>query len=79
MHRLNDCYPAMDAHGHGGSVSSLAHVNIDAVVAVLEESCCIFPVQLQLETSKPHPSRSPSPSHHKSQAANNNNAKASAC
>lgn len=80
MHRLTDWYPAMDACGHGGSVSSLAHVNIDAVVADLEESCCIFPVQLQLETSKPHPSRRPSPSHHKSQPANNNNnAKASDC
>lgn len=79
MHRLNDWYPAMVVCGHGGSLSSLARVNIDAVVADLEESCCVFPVQLQLETGKPHPSRSPSPSHHKSQPADNNNAKASDC
>lgn len=50
MHRLDDCHSAMDAQG---AVSSHALVNIDAVVVHLEESCCIFPVQLQLETGKP--------------------------
>jgi len=79
VHKLNDWYPAVDARGHGGSVSPLAHVNIDTVVADLKESCCIFPVQPQLESSKPHPSLSPSPSHCKSQPANNNNAKALDC
>lgn len=50
MHRLDDCHSAMDAQG---ALSSHAHVIIDAVVVDLEESCCIFPVQLQLETGKP--------------------------
>lgn len=44
------CCSAMNAQG---AVSSHAHVNIDAVVVDLEESCCTFPVQLQLETGKP--------------------------
>lgn len=50
MHRLDDCNSAVDAQG---AVSSHAQVNIYAMVIDLKESCCVFPVQLQLETGKP--------------------------
>lgn len=43
------CYSAMDAQG---AVSSRVLVKINTIVIDLEESCCVFPVPLHLETGK---------------------------